>query len=85
MADLIHTDATGLAELIRTRKFSSVEVVQAHLDRIKATNPDINAIVTLADGDNLVGVVSVGDVIKVMFDRVNSENQHLMTYIHGSY
>ena len=50
MADLIHTDATGLAELIRTRKFSSVEVVQAHLDRIEATNPDINAIVTLADG-----------------------------------
>jgi aspartyl-tRNA(Asn)/glutamyl-tRNA(Gln) amidotransferase subunit A len=48
--DLIHTDATGLAELIRTGKTSSVEVVQAHLDRIEATNPDINAIVTLADG-----------------------------------
>ena len=48
--DLIHTDATELAELIRTRKFSSVEVVQAHLDRIEATNSDINAIVTLADG-----------------------------------
>ena len=48
--DLIHTDATGLAELIRTGKASSVEVVQAHLDRIEATNPSINAIVTLADG-----------------------------------
>jgi aspartyl-tRNA(Asn)/glutamyl-tRNA(Gln) amidotransferase subunit A len=48
--DLIHTDATGLAELIRTGKTSSVEVVQAHLDRIEATNPNINAIVTLADG-----------------------------------
>ena len=48
--DLIHTDATGLAELIRTRKASSVEVVRAHLDRIEATNPTINAIVTLADG-----------------------------------
>jgi aspartyl-tRNA(Asn)/glutamyl-tRNA(Gln) amidotransferase subunit A len=48
--DLIHTDATGLAELIRTGKASSVEVVQAHLDRIEATNPRINAIVTLVDG-----------------------------------
>jgi aspartyl-tRNA(Asn)/glutamyl-tRNA(Gln) amidotransferase subunit A len=48
--DLIRTDATGLAELIRTGKASSVEVVQAHLDRIEATNPGINAIVTLADG-----------------------------------
>jgi len=48
--ELIHTDATGLAELIRTGKTSSVEVVRAHLDRIEATNPRINAIVTLADG-----------------------------------
>jgi aspartyl-tRNA(Asn)/glutamyl-tRNA(Gln) amidotransferase subunit A len=48
--DLIHSDATELAELIRTRRVSSVEVVQAHLDRIEATNPRLNAIVTLADG-----------------------------------
>jgi CBS domain-containing protein len=41
--------------------------------------------VPVLDGSQLVGIVSVGDVIKVMFDRVNSENQHLMTYIHGSY
>jgi len=26
----------------------------------------------------------VGDVIKVMYDKVHSENQHLMSYIHGS-
>ncbi|MFB7288289.1 amidase [Actinacidiphila glaucinigra] len=48
--DLIHSDATELAELIRAGKVSSVEVVQAHLDRIEATNPRLNAIVTLADG-----------------------------------
>jgi CBS domain-containing protein len=41
--------------------------------------------VPVLDGDQLIGIVSVGDVIKVMFERVNSENQHLMTYIHGSY
>ncbi|MFF2996464.1 amidase [Streptomyces sp. NPDC057950] len=48
--DLIRCDASELAELIRTGKVSSVEVVRAHLDRIEATNPRLNAIVTLADG-----------------------------------
>jgi aspartyl-tRNA(Asn)/glutamyl-tRNA(Gln) amidotransferase subunit A len=48
--DLIFSDATTLAELIRTKAVSPVEVVQAHLDRIEALNPTINAIVTLADG-----------------------------------
>jgi len=48
-SDLIYSDATTLAELIRTRQVSPVEVVQAHLDRIDVTDPTINAIVTLAD------------------------------------
>jgi aspartyl-tRNA(Asn)/glutamyl-tRNA(Gln) amidotransferase subunit A len=48
--ELIHADATELASLIRTGQVSSAEVVQAHLDRIKATNPQVNAIVALADG-----------------------------------
>jgi aspartyl-tRNA(Asn)/glutamyl-tRNA(Gln) amidotransferase subunit A len=46
---LIFFDATKLAELIRTKAVSPVEVVQAHLDRIAAVNPTINAIVTVAD------------------------------------
>jgi aspartyl-tRNA(Asn)/glutamyl-tRNA(Gln) amidotransferase subunit A len=49
-SELISQDATKLAELIRTREVSPVEVVQAHLDRIEALNPKINAIVTVADG-----------------------------------
>jgi CBS domain-containing protein len=32
----------------------------------------------------LVGIVSVGDVIKFMYEQVSSENQQLMTYIHGA-
>ncbi|SAI71678.1 glutamyl-tRNA(Gln) amidotransferase subunit A [Bordetella ansorpii] len=47
--ELFYHDATKLAELIRTKEVSPVEVVQAHLDRIAAVNPQINAIVTLAD------------------------------------
>lgn len=43
-------DATKLAELIRAREISPVEVMQAHLDRIEAIDPTINAIVTVAEG-----------------------------------
>ena len=48
-ADLIYYDATALAELIRTKASSPVEIVQAYLDRIEALNPKLNAIVTIAD------------------------------------
>lgn len=47
--EIFYSDATALAGLIRRRDLSPVEVMQAHLDRIDATNPEINAIVTMAD------------------------------------
>ncbi|TIO29005.1 amidase [Mesorhizobium sp.] len=47
---IFYSDATKLAELIRNREVSPVEVVQAHLDRIEALNPKINAIVSVAEG-----------------------------------
>lgn len=47
--ELIYQDATKLAQLIRTKEVSPVEVVQAHLDRISAVDPKVNAIVTIAD------------------------------------
>jgi amidase len=39
--------AHELARLIREREVSCVEVMQAHLERIEAVNPQLNAIVTL--------------------------------------
>lgn len=48
--DLVRFDATQLAALIRSREVSPVEVVQAHLDRIEAVDPKVNAIVSLAPG-----------------------------------
>jgi aspartyl-tRNA(Asn)/glutamyl-tRNA(Gln) amidotransferase subunit A len=48
--EIIYSDATRLAELIRTKQVSPVEVVQAHLDRIGNVDPKVNAIVTVADG-----------------------------------
>ncbi|HEX4504232.1 MAG TPA: amidase [Alphaproteobacteria bacterium] len=42
-------DASTLAGLIARRQVSPAEVMRAHLDRIAAVNPQVNAIVTLAD------------------------------------
>jgi CBS domain-containing protein len=37
----------------------------------------------IADNE-LVGIVSVGDVIKAVHDKLQHENQHLLSYIHGA-
>ncbi|MGC6654395.1 MULTISPECIES: amidase [Pantoea] len=47
--EIYYSDATHLARMIRNRDVSPVEVMQAHLDRIAATNPDVNAVVTVAE------------------------------------
>lgn len=43
--DLVFMSATKLAQLIREKKVSSVEVVKAHYARIDAVNPKLNAVV----------------------------------------
>ena len=48
--EICFADATELAELIRSKSFSPVEVLEAHLERIDALNPQLNAIVTPAPG-----------------------------------
>ncbi|MBI5283724.1 MAG: amidase [Chloroflexi bacterium] len=47
MDDLCSLPATRLAQLIRGRQASATEVVGAHLRRIEAVNPRINAVVQL--------------------------------------
>ena len=47
MNELWRNSAVELAAMIRDREVSSREVVQAHLDRIEAVNPHLNAIVRL--------------------------------------
>ncbi len=46
-SDLCCRTAADLARMIAAREVSAVEVVEAHLARIEAVNPTINAIVTL--------------------------------------
>src|SRR6185295_19068609 len=48
MNDLSLQSITFLAAQIAARRVSPVEVLQAHLDRIREINPQLNAIVTLA-------------------------------------
>src|ERR1700753_564313 len=46
---IVRMDATRMAQLIAKRELSPVEVMEAHLDRIAAVIPRVNAIVALAD------------------------------------
>ncbi len=46
MSDLCFQDAISLAGMLRRREVSAREVVSAHIDRIEAFDPAINAIVT---------------------------------------
>jgi CBS domain-containing protein len=34
--------------------------------------------------EQLVGLISIGDVVKSLYEKVETENQHLLAYIHGS-
>jgi aspartyl-tRNA(Asn)/glutamyl-tRNA(Gln) amidotransferase subunit A len=63
-AAICYKDATELASLVRTRQLSSREVVQAHLDRIEAINPKINAIVTLLADHALKGADEADKAVK---------------------
>ena len=46
--------ATALADAIRARQLSCVEVMSAYLDHIERINPLVNAIVALRDRDDLL-------------------------------
>ena len=47
MSDILELSAITMAERVRSKKFSPVELVQAHLDRITALNPQLNAYISL--------------------------------------
>ena len=48
--EICYLDATEMAQRIRSKALSPVEVVKAHLERIEEVNPKLNAIVTLPGG-----------------------------------
>ncbi|MFZ0934394.1 MAG: amidase, partial [Bryobacteraceae bacterium] len=58
MTELITYSATGQARLIRERRVSSRELVAAHLERIAAINPKINAAVEVLAESALAAAAS---------------------------
>jgi amidase len=61
MDELFYASATTLARRIRERELRSEEVVQAHLQRIEAINPSLNAVVQLA-GEQALAEARAADV-----------------------
>jgi amidase len=53
--------ATDLAAMIREKKLSAREVMQAHLLQIERVNPKVNAIVTLVEEDQLMAQARAAD------------------------
>jgi amidase len=53
--------ATELAAGIRAREFSARELMEAHLERIAAVNPRVNAIVTLLDPELALHAADAAD------------------------
>ncbi len=58
--DLWRMSALELAEAIRSRQISSQEVIEAHLRRIEAVNPSVNA-VTVVLGEQAVEAAKAAD------------------------
>ena len=58
--DLWRMSATDLAAAIRSRQTSSQEVIEAHLRRIEAVNPSVNA-VTVVLGEQAVEAAKAAD------------------------
>ena len=60
-SDVCFMPARQMAELIRQKKLSSREVMQAHLKQISRVNSKVNAIVTLVPEDQLMAQAAAAD------------------------
>jgi CBS domain-containing protein len=85
---VIHNRGEGSGRL-RVAEVMTKDPVTCHVDddvedvmgKMSARN--IAKVPVVSEGQ-LVGIVSVGDVVKVLYDKVHAENQHLISYIHGA-
>ena len=63
MSELVFKPATELAVLIRTKKASSAEVVDAHIERIEEVNPTLNAVAQLTAEQARAGAKRADDAL----------------------
>ncbi len=59
--DICYLRAVDMVEMIRRKKLSSREVMEAHLKQIKRVNPKVNAMVTLVPEDQLMAQALAAD------------------------
>ena len=62
--------ATDMARMIRQKKLSAREVMEAHLREIEHVNPRVNAIVTLVPEDQLMAQAQAADEATVRGERL---------------
>jgi amidase len=63
MSHLWQLSASEIAHAVRSRKFSAIEVTKAHLDRLQAVNPALNAVVQEFPEEALDAARAVDDQI----------------------
>jgi CBS domain-containing protein len=85
---IIHNKGEGFGRLRVADVMTSNPVTCRLDDQVddvmgKMSERHIAKVPVLNDAE-LVGVVSVGDVIKVLYDKLHAEHQHLISYIHGA-
>jgi amidase len=59
--DICFMNAVDMAALLRNKKLSAREVMQAHLKQIEEVNAKVNAIITLVPGDELMAQALAAD------------------------
>ena len=60
-SSLCYLTAVELARMIRNKEVSAREVMAAHLARIERVNPQVNAIVTMDEGEALLAKAEAAD------------------------
>jgi amidase len=101
ITDLWRRSATDLAEAIRSKHISSAEVVEAHLRRIEAVNPSVNAVTVVlseqasqaakaadravASGGELPPLHGVPFTVKENIDLAGTPTSHGVKALAGAY
>jgi len=80
MCDMLVSDImTPKAKLITATMEDKIEVIMESM-----TNNKIRHI-PIMDNEKLLGIVSIGDIVKTLLDVAVTENKHMKDYISGGY
>ncbi len=80
MCDMLVSDImTPKAKLITATIEDKIEVIMKSM-----TNNKIRHI-PIMDNEKLLGIVSIGDIVKMLLDDAVTENKHMKDYISGGY